>query len=63
MVPLLRGWGPTLVPRPVRLVHVIGELQHPEPVDEDRFEEQVDDWHSDLVVRMNELMDEARRIL
>lgn len=62
-VPLLRGWGPTLIPRPVRLVHVVSELLHPEPIDEARFEEQVDDWHATVVARMNELMDEGRRAL
>ncbi|TNE89817.1 MAG: acyltransferase family protein [Deltaproteobacteria bacterium] len=62
-VPLLRGWGPTLIPRPVHLVHVISELLHPEPLDEERFDEQVDDWHSTIVTRMNELMDEGRRAL
>ena len=61
-MPLLRGWGPTLLPRPVQLVHVISELLQPEPLDEDRFEEQVDDWHATIVQRMNELMDEGRRI-
>lgn len=62
-IPLLRGWGPTLIPRPVRLVHLISEPLQPEPMDEERFEEQVADWHSTVVARMADLMEEARRVV
>ncbi|MCO4748040.1 MAG: acyltransferase family protein [Proteobacteria bacterium] len=61
-IPMLRGWGPTLVPRPVRLVHVISEPLVPEALDEERFEEQVADWHSTVIARMSSLMEEARRV-
>jgi len=61
-VPLIRGWGPSLIPRPVRLVHLLSEPIPMEPVDETRFEQQVDDIHSTVVRRMTDLMAEAQRI-
>jgi 1-acyl-sn-glycerol-3-phosphate acyltransferase len=59
-LPFLRGWGPSLLPRPVKLVHLLSEPLHPEPVDEERFTEQVDDWHATVCARMEALMEEAR---
>lgn len=61
-VPLIRGWGPTLIPRPVKLLHLIGERMQPEALDEARFEEQVDDWHATVQKRMEALMLEAREL-
>jgi 1-acyl-sn-glycerol-3-phosphate acyltransferase len=61
-VPLIRGWGLSLIPRPVRLVHLISEPLPMDPVDEERFDEHVDDVHSTVVARMTDLMAEARRI-
>ena len=61
-LPLVRGWGPTLLPRPVQLVHLLSEPLHPEPADPERLDQQVDDWHASLVGRMQVLMDEARRL-
>ena len=61
-MPLIRGWGPSLIPRPVRLVHLLSEPLAMEPIDETRFEEQVDDTHSTILNRMTALMSEAQRI-
>ena len=59
-VPLIRGWGPTLIPRPVKLLHLIGERMQPEALDEARFEEQVDD---DIVQRLADEASHHRRLL
>ena len=61
-IPLIRGWGLSLIPRPVRLLHLVSEPIPMEPVDEDRFDEQIEDMHSLVVERMTNLMAEARRI-
>jgi len=61
-VPLIRGWGLSLIPRPVRLVHLISEPIEMDPLDEENFDEQVEDVHAQIVERMTELMAEARRI-
>ncbi len=61
-IPLIRGWGLSLIPRPVRLIHLISEPVELEPIDHDHFEEQVDETHHRVVTRMEDLMAEARRI-
>lgn len=61
-VPVVRGWGPTLIPRPVRLTHVLSEPLAPPALEPDRFEEQVDDWHAAIRARMAALMAEARSL-
>lgn len=55
-VPVIRGWGPTLLPRPVSLVHHIAPVIQPPPLEADRFEEQVDELHAQVVKEMNRLM-------
>jgi 1-acyl-sn-glycerol-3-phosphate acyltransferase len=52
---LVRGVGPTLVPRPVRLTHHISEPIPPPPDDADD-PEAVDRFHAVLVARMRELL-------
>lgn len=61
-LPIVRGWGPTLLPRPVRLVHLIGAPIAPPPLerDIDAFEAQVDRFHTEIVDQMRQLMDGAR---
>ncbi len=61
-MPVVRGWGPTLLPRPVKLTHVLSEPLQPPELDEAHFDEQVDDWHAQVQARMAELMAEARQI-
>jgi 1-acyl-sn-glycerol-3-phosphate acyltransferase len=58
-VPIVRGWGPSLWPRPVALTHVLSEPQVPPSADADD-EEAVDAWHAQIVARMDALMQEAR---
>lgn len=60
-IPLVRGWGPTLVPRPVELTHLLSEPLKPPTYDEHRFDDQVDAWHAEVTARMNELMASALR--
>lgn len=55
-LPLARGLGPTLIPRPVRLVHHIAPLLYPPPHDPAHEDEQVDALHARAVEVMRELL-------
>jgi 1-acyl-sn-glycerol-3-phosphate acyltransferase len=58
-VALLRGVGPTLIPRPVKLTHLISEPIH-SPVAPDRVTDaDVEAHHAALAARMQRLMHEA----
>ncbi len=48
-LPLIRGWGPTLLPRPVRLVHRLLPPIHPPECDSEHLEAQVDALHARVV--------------
>ncbi len=60
-LPMVRGWGPTLLPRPVALTHVLSEPMHPPAASPDD-EVAVDAWHAELVQRVTELVEEARAL-
>ena len=58
-LPLIRGFGPTLVPKPVALTHYVGT-----PILSERFngpvpQEAVDEMHAHVVASMNRLMSES----
>lgn len=58
---LLRGLGPTPIPRPVKLVHYLSDPIHPPALREDA-EEQADDiaaFHRELVTKMRRLIADA----
>lgn len=55
-VPVARGVGPTFVPRPVKLRHHLSEPIVPEPLDEARFDEQVDALRDRCLVEMERLL-------
>lgn len=55
-VPVLRGYGPTLLPRPVILTHYLSEPIHPPPLRYRHLEQQIDVFHADIVHAMNGLM-------
>lgn len=55
-LPLARGVGPTILPRPVHLVHVLHEPIAPPPFQPERFSEQVEEHHAHLVTQMQRLM-------
>ncbi len=57
--PLFRGFGPTLLPRPVRLWHLMSEPFPPPVAPEDVTDEVVRTYHAALVTRMERLMGEA----
>lgn len=59
-LPVLRGWGPTLVPRPVRLRHVLSEPIPPPDFGPDDLDDVVDAWHLRICDAMEELMVAAR---
>ena len=58
---LARGIGPTPLPRPVKLVHILSEpMQPPEPGSTEReHEKRAKTFHARLVKRMHELISEA----
>lgn len=60
-LPLARGLGPTLLPRPVRLTHLVGAPIAPPAPDADDPDGQVDRWHAAIVRRMEGLMTAAAR--
>ena len=57
-LPVVRGYGPTLLPRPVKLVHHVGEALHVDRIaaDDPRFEPEVDAVHREVVARMHHLL-------
>ncbi|MCG8316108.1 MAG: acyltransferase family protein [Pseudomonadales bacterium] len=62
-VPSIRGFGPTLLPRPVQLTHHLSELLLPPAVDrgDDRAVDQVvDHWHEELSELMNTMLEDYR---
>lgn len=60
-VPIARGWGPTILPNHVRLVHRTAPPMVPPAYDAAHETEQVADFHADCVRRMQSLMDEVRQ--
>jgi 1-acyl-sn-glycerol-3-phosphate acyltransferase len=59
-VPLGRGVGPTLIPRPVALTHYFAAPIVPPTLDPSREEEQVVELHQQAVDRMGRLLSERR---
>lgn len=55
-VPVAYGIGPTPVPRPVRLTHVVAPPIQPPAFEPVREDEQVADLHADVVRRMTALL-------
>ena len=61
---LVRGFGLSLIPRPVKLTHYISEAQFPPQVDikdEKAFNKAVDQWHTALTAEMNHMLVEHRK--
>ncbi len=57
---LLRGVGPTLVPRPVKLIHHLSQPYHPPKLKENGVDESdVRSFHSHLVREMNLLLQKS----
>ncbi len=61
-LPIFRGLGPSLLPRPVRLRHLISEPIFPERVGEDADEAYVAHHHALVTERMNALLQDALTI-
>lgn len=55
---VLRGWGPTLMPRPVVLTHLLSEPL--DPPEGEVTDGAVDAWHQEICGRMNALMAQVR---
>ena len=60
-LPAFRGLGPTLLPRPVKLTHVISEPILPPPGGERVTDAQIAEHHAHIQGRMHALMQEALR--
>jgi 1-acyl-sn-glycerol-3-phosphate acyltransferase len=58
-LPLARGVGPTLLPRPLALIHHLAPLLRPPIHDPDREEDQVDALYAEARDRMAELLRRA----
>jgi len=61
---IVRGFGPSLIPRPVQLTHYISEPLLPPKVDinnEKAFEQVVDHWHAELTAKMNQMLTDHRK--
>lgn len=57
---VIRGLGPSLLPRPVNLVHYLSEPQYPpvvDPNDAAAFSDAVNQWHAELTSRMQSMLD------
>ncbi len=56
-LPILRGWGPTLLPRPVKLTHYLSEsFLAPKQRKTESAEENIRRFHRKLDLQMNKLM-------
>ena len=55
-LPIARGWGPTLIPRPVRLTHHVAPAIVPPVHEVEREDEQVDALHAEACRVMAELL-------
>lgn len=55
-LPLVRGVGPTFLPRPLRLTGFLAPLLHPPPWDPAHEDEQVDELHARASATMAELL-------
>jgi len=61
---LVRGFGLSWIPRPVKLTHYISEAQFPPAVDikdEKTFNIAVDQWHAELTAEMNHMLVKHRK--
>ena len=61
---LFRGFGLSLIPRPVKLTHYVSEPILPPQVDinsEALFNHAVDQWHTELTAKMNQMLTEHRK--
>lgn len=60
-LPLMRGIGPTIIPRPVKLVHYLSEAMRPPKIDADPEvnQKRLEGWHQKLTKRMQQLIGEA----
>ena len=60
-LPLMRGIGPTIIPRPVKLVHYLSEAMRPPKIDADPEvnQKRLEVWHQKLTKRMQQLIGEA----
>lgn len=59
-MPFVRGFGPTLLPRPVKLTHVLSEPLYPPTYEgHEPPREVVEHFHNEVVGRMQKLMEEG----
>jgi 1-acyl-sn-glycerol-3-phosphate acyltransferase len=61
-LPIFRGIGPTPLPRPVKLVHVMDKPIYPPVPPQDVTERDVEDHYQYILGRMHELMSRAKEL-
>lgn len=57
--PIVRGLGPSLIPRPIELIHYISEPLYPAKIG-DLSPESVDEFHSAILARMKMMMENGK---
>jgi len=55
-LPIFRGFGLSLIPRPVKLVHFISAPMMPPEYQEEIFDQQVDEFHKKILTGMDHLL-------
>ncbi len=58
-IPIFKGFGPTYIPRPVKLTHFISKPIYPPKINDSRDinDSLIDDFHRQIISEMNDLMD------
>lgn len=59
-LPIFRGWGLSMVPRPVKLTHYLSAPIIPPKMDKENLELQVNTFHNVLIKEMERLMSKER---
>ncbi|MCO4795286.1 MAG: acyltransferase family protein [Bacteriovoracaceae bacterium] len=59
-LPIFRGWGLSMMPRPVKLTHYLSKPIIPPKLDSENFDIQVNTFHAHLLNEMDNLMSRER---
>lgn len=60
-LPFFRGWGLSMIPRPVKLTHYLSRPLIPPPMDKENFELQVNTFHALILEEMDRLMNREKQ--
>ena len=59
-LPIFRGWGLSIVPRPVKLTHYLSEPLYPPKLDKENLDLQINTFHTVIIDEMERLMRKER---